>query len=168
MNVSLRHFLKTGYLGLLRTGLSADEVQAVLGPTEHFAKSFRKYRSPDIWLYGGVEVWLDQSTPQLCRGLWIERQGHGWKDEFRMPVGSVVEDWDLQPYLPRDKVENYLRHNDIPTFQPEPAKVGKQGVTVMLRHLVVRTSRITLGFDEEWRLNAFHAQPAETTSLDIL
>ena len=87
--------------------------------------------------------------------------GHGWHDAFKMPAGSVVQDWDLQPYLPRNAVEAHLRSNDIPAFQPEPKKLGKKGVIFAPRHLTVPSSGVTLCFDEEWRLNAFLARQTD-------
>lgn len=159
MNISLTRFLRTGYLGEIYVGSTAEDIQLSLGPPEAIAKSFRKQRHPDIWLYGGVEFWFDQSEMQACRSIWIERMGHGWRDEFKMPAGSLVKDWNLQPYQPRDVVEAYLRRNDIFAFQPEPKKADKNGYVFAPRNLVIPASGATLAFDEEWRLNAFLAQP---------
>jgi hypothetical protein len=94
--------------------------------------------------------------------------GHGWNDEFKMPAGFVVDDWDLQPYLPRASVEAYLRHNDIFAFQPEPKKVGKKGTIFAPRDLIVPSSGVTLSFDEEWRLNAFCARQVDSTPTNTL
>lgn len=77
MKISLAHFLQTGYLGEICVGSSSEAIQALLGPPEASAKSQRKFRQSDLWLYGGVEFWLDQSEPQACRNIWIERMGHG-------------------------------------------------------------------------------------------
>ncbi len=144
--------------GEIRCGSTGDEIQALLGPPEATAKSVRKQRYPDIWLYGGVEFWLDQSEPQACRSIWIERMGHGWKDEFKMPVNTVAEDWDLQPYMSRDAVETYLQRNSITASQPAPKKPDKNGYIFAPRNLIISASGVTLGFDEDWRLNAFHAE----------
>lgn len=167
MNISLRRFLKTGELGLLHIGLTGEEVEAILGPPENTAKTTRKFRFPNICLYGGVEVWLDQSSPQVCTGIWIESMGHGWRDEFKMPDGSVVEDWGLQPYLSREEVEGYLQQNDIAVFQPEPKKVGRKGEIFAPRHLIVRSSGVTLCFDEQWQLLGFHASLTDFVPQDI-
>ena len=69
MSISLAQFLRTGYLGEICVGSSAEDIQVSLGPPEGFAKSFRKQRNLGIWLYGGVEFWLDQSEPQTCRSI---------------------------------------------------------------------------------------------------
>ena len=131
----------------------------MLGPPEATAKSFRKHRHPDIWLYGGAEFWLDQSEPQICRNIWIERRGHGWADEFKMPANTVAEDWNLQPYMPRDAVDAYLQGNYIFASQPEPKKPDKNGYVFAPKNLVVPSSGVTLGFDEDWLLNHFLATP---------
>ena len=159
MNISLLRFLRTGCLGQARPGLAAEDIQALLGLPEATAKSRRKHRHPDIWLYGGVEFWLDQSEPQICRNIWIERMGHGWADKFKMPVKTVTEDWDLQPYMARDAVEAYLQRSSIAAFQPEPRKPDKNGYVFAPRNLVVPSSGVTLGFDENWLLNHFLAAP---------
>lgn len=158
MNISLTRFLRTGSLGEICADSSAEDIQVLLGPPEAAAKSFRKQRHPDIWLYGGVEFWLDQSETQSCRSIWIERMGHGGQNEFKMPVKTVTEDWDLLPYTPRDVVEIYLQRSGIVAFQPEPKKPDKNGYVFAPRNLVIPASGVTLGFDEEWRLNAFFAQ----------
>ncbi len=89
--------------------------------------------------------------------------GHGWKDEFKMPTGSIMEHWDLTPYSSREQVENYLQQNDIAAFQPEPKKIGKKGAIFAPRHLVVSASHVTLCFDEDWRLCAFYARDIFTS-----
>lgn len=75
-----------------------------------------------------------------------------------MPVRTVIEDWDLTPYMPRKAVETDLQRSSIIAFQPEPKKPDKNGYIFAPRKLVLPTSGISLGFDEDWRLNAFHAQ----------
>ena len=157
MNISLIRFLRTGCLGEIHCGSAGNEIRSLLGPLEATAKSIRKQRHPDIWLYGGVGFWLDQSQPQACRNIWIERMGHGWVDRFKMPANTVTEDWDLQPYMARDVVEAYLQCNRISAFQPEPKKPDKNGYVFAPRNLVVPISGVTLGFDEDWRLNHFLA-----------
>ena len=146
MNISLIRFLQTGSLGEIRVGWTVEDIQALRGPPNASAKSSRKYRYPDIWLYGGVE-------------FWIERIGHGWDKEFKMPTGFAVEDWDLLPYMPRDLVETYLKDNSIAAFQPKPKKPDKNGYVFAPRNLVVPSSGLTLGFGEDWRLNHFLAGP---------
>ena len=153
MNIALTRFLRTGCLGELRVGSPADDIQARLGPPDASAKSFRKQRHSDIWLYGGVEFWLDQSEMQACKSIWIERMGHGWQDEFKMPATTVTDDWELEPSQPRDVVEAYLQRNRIVAFQPEPKKPDKNGYIFAPRNLVVPSSGVTVGFDEDWRLN---------------
>lgn len=168
MNVSLKHFLATGHLGLLYAAMSADEIQTVLGAPDNFAKTFRRHRLPDIWLYGGVEVWLDQSASQTCRGLWIECMGHGWEGEFKMPTGSTVVEWGLLPYMPREEVENYLQQNNISYYQPEPRKVGKKGEVSASRHLIVGNSHVTVSFNDQWQLCAFHASKDNSSSTETI
>lgn len=162
MNISLTRFLRTGYFGEICSGSSSEDIQVLLGSPEASAKSFRKHRHPDIWLYGGVEFWLDQSEPQDCRSMWIERIGHGWQGGFKMPANTVTEDWGLLPYMSRDAVETYLQRdsiqrNSIAASQLEPKKPGKTGYIFASRNLVISASGVTLGFDEDWRLNALHA-----------
>lgn len=160
MKISLIRFLQAGYLGEICSGSSAEDIQVLLGTPEASAKSFRKQRYPDIWLYGGVEFWLDQSEPQACRSIWIERVGFGRRGAFKMPTNTVTEDWELTPYQPREVVEAYLQRNDIFAFQPEPKKPDKSGCIFFPRNLVISSSGVTLDFDEDWRLNAFLAQPS--------
>lgn len=159
MNISLIRFLRTGCFGEVRVGTAAEDIQVLLGPPEASAKSQRKFRYPDIWLHGGVEFWLDQSESQACRNIWIKRIGHGWQDEFRMPANAVTEDWDLLPYMPRDAVETYLQRSSVAAFQPEPTKANKNGYIFAPSNLVLPSSGVTLGFDENWLLNHFLAAP---------
>ena len=84
--------------------------------------------------------------------------GHGWKDEFKMPANTFTEDWELAPYLPRAAVETYLQCSNIVAFQPEPKKPDKNGDVFAPRKLVLPASGVSLGFDEDWRLNVFHAE----------
>ena len=162
MNISLTRFLQTGCFGDICVGSIADKIQARLGPPDGVGKSRRKFRYDDMWLYGGVEFWLDQSEPQACRSIWIERKGFGLEFEFEMPSNTVSEDWDLTPFLPRDAVEAYLQQHEIASFQPTPKKPDKNGYIFAPRKLVIPASGVSLGFDEDWRLNAFLAeQPAQ-------
>ena len=159
MNISIIRFLRTGYMGEIRVGWAAEDIQALLGSPDGIGKSRRKFRYADMWLYGGVEFWLDQSEPQACRNIWIERMGHGWVGEFKMPANTVTEDWDLQTYMARDAVEAYLQGNHISAFQPEPKKPDKNGYVFAPRNLVVPSSGVILGFDENWLLNHLLAAP---------
>ena len=58
----------------------------------------------------------------------------------------------------RGTVEAYLQHNAISAFQPEPKKADKNGYIFAPRNLVVPTSGVSIGFDEDWWLNSFYAQ----------
>ncbi len=158
MKISLTRFLQTGCFGEILVGAAADEIQALLGLPDEVGKSWRKFRYADLWLYGSVEFWLDQSEPQACSNIWIERKGFGLESKFEMPANTVTEDGDLQPYMACDAVEAYLQQHEIASFQPAPKKPDKNGYVFAPRKLIIPASGVSLGFDEDWRLNAFHAE----------
>jgi hypothetical protein len=105
MKVSLRRLLATGEFGDLRSGMSGQEVRSLLGEPDGMGNTSRKYRRPNIYLYGTVEFWFQRQAPY---GLYSVFWESGDKGAFRLPETCVVEDWDFTPALHFEQVEDYL------------------------------------------------------------
>jgi hypothetical protein len=59
VQLSLVQFLRTGNLGPIRLGMTAVEVEAVLGKPDATGNTSRKHRWPSVWRYGDVEFGFD-------------------------------------------------------------------------------------------------------------
>jgi hypothetical protein len=149
MRVSLERFLRTGRLGDLEAGMSAEQVRALLGEPDAVGGTSRKYTRPCVWLYGSAEVYFRQQPPHdFLAVLWDA----GEKGPFRLPAHCIIEDWTLLPGMARPMVESSLRNMHLAGVEVhEPP----QTLTAML----VLSSGVQISFDEYGRLYSIHSGP---------
>jgi hypothetical protein len=110
MIVSLRDFLMTGRFGDLHSGLSPEEVVILLGSPDAWGGTSSRYRKPSIYLYGSVEIYFTQQSPQTLTGIFWDASEKGL---FSMGEAVNCSDWDLLPDMPYPDVENYLHKNEV-------------------------------------------------------
>ena len=133
MRPSLLDFLKTGAIGELRLGLTADEVLALLGLPDDVGGTSRKYPRPSVYVFGSVEVFFTQSRPARCVGLWWYAHRGPFRLAATQPDGQL-----LSPGMRREEVEARLTNAGLTFHAPAheegiaPTRVLASGVTVVL------------------------------------
>jgi len=85
---TLEQFLRTGELGPIHPGMTADEVAAVLGPTPDISMA----KHPLILRYGGLQLSFirgDKSSPRRLTliGLYF------WPNPLPLPPAATPTDW---------------------------------------------------------------------------
>jgi hypothetical protein len=119
MNVSLKHFLQTGSLGLLHLGMSAQEVLDLLGPPDYGDVTFQDEQSGGTWQYGTFGISFGDEYNQL-EGLasieWTPVLG-----EPRLPSSCDIEDWDITAEMKPLEIKTYLRNTGL-KFHYQSAK----------------------------------------------
>lgn len=111
MRVSLNALLFTGFLGDLRLGMTKNEVQALLGEPDYWGGGSRRYKEPNIWVYGTVELYFNDERPRRFTGwLW-----EAWdKGAFGLGRQAEVADWAFEPGMAFHAVQEYLNERDLP------------------------------------------------------
>lgn len=138
MRSSFSDFLRWGHLGVVHTGMTAEQVKSALGPAESEGGTSRKYNVPSILKYGDLEVILDRSHPQICTSLYIELPRDGTTPE--LPVGCRLPDWNLTSKLDQPAVVEYLQAIGV-AF--ETSVVGSAETRIVIADSVVQ-----IHFDE--------------------
>ncbi len=82
-----------------------DEVRQTLGEPDAVGGMSRKYKEPNIWLYGMVEVYFSHERPALCTGVFWDAVDKG---RFRLVGTTSEEDWPWLPLMPYAEIEQWL------------------------------------------------------------
>ena len=118
MNVSLRKFLQTGYLGQLHLGMSAQDILDLIGrpDTGSLASNGESTQSGS---YGNFDFsfWnLSPSASGLSNIKWNALEGNA-----RLPAAWILEDWGITADMQPVEVKTYLKDNGLP-FQKRSSK----------------------------------------------
>jgi hypothetical protein len=110
MRISLERFLRTGQFGALTSGMSSDQIRALLGEPDAVGCASEKHRHPTCWLYGSVELhFRHQHAYDLVSIFWDAAE----KGPVRLPAHCIVADWTLASGMARPEVEFWLRDREI-------------------------------------------------------
>jgi hypothetical protein len=149
MKISLRRFLQTGLLGELHPGLTKEQVVELLGVPEVTGGTSRRYRHPQIYKYGCLEIYFRRQLPYDVVGLFVD--GELEHTAFTFGPSVEVEDWELQPKARRADVEAYLAASEI--------RIGelRRNPTEIVLVALESTVPVRLTFDENEELISISA-----------
>ncbi len=131
MEVSIDQFLKTGAIGNLHLGMTADEVRDLLGLPDDVGGTSRRHPRPSIYVYGSIEL-FSRSRPAQCHGLWW----YAHRGVFRLRADEGGGQF-LLPGIQRPEVEARLKSAallfECPPHREEiaPTLVLASGVTAV-------------------------------------
>lgn len=144
MKIDLKHFLETGEFGVIRLGMTRQQINEVLGTPRHWGPQDLKDTS-EIWKYGSIEFYF----PRRGDELWMIYTDHlnplTGDDHFQL------ENWILSPELTLEAAEKHLTEAGI-AFTREKSRAVEL-ITFKL------TSSVCLVFeqvDNTHLLNAFY------------
>ncbi len=124
MEVSIEQFLKTGAIGNLHLGMTADEVRDLLGTPDDVGGTSRRYPRPSIYVYGSTKLFFSRSRPARCHSLWW----YAHRGVFRL-AGDGAGEQLLSPGMQRPEVEARLKSAEL-MFECPP---HQEGIAPMLR-----------------------------------
>lgn len=150
MRISLERLLRTGQMGDLTLGMSAEQVRALLGEPDAFGSISRKYPRPCVWLYGSVELYFRQKAPHDLRAVFWDAKEKG---PLRLPAHCVVEDWALSSAMARSDIESWLQSIHLAVVKAHSPPASPTTVLVL-------SSGVNLTFDERERLYSVYTSPA--------
>lgn len=132
---SLVEFLKTGYLGDLRGGLSEDQVHDILGPPESTARS----RSKIIWKYGSLQLVFYRSEPEGVRRL-ITIGLYPRGASLDLPAPVKLEDWSPDAGMTSEDFRQFIEQA-APELMDTASRIPAD-------HMMELRSSARVGFDE--------------------
>jgi hypothetical protein len=150
MRVSLERLLRTGQLGDLTPGMSAEQVHALLGEPDAVGGTSRQHHRPSVWLYGSIELYFRQESPYDFHAVFWDAAEKG---PLRLPTRCVIEDWELSPGMALPEVDAWMRRRDIAVVEVD---IPPESPTTVL----VLSSGVRITFDERERLYALYAAEA--------
>lgn len=104
--VSLKELMLTGVFAGLLPGISRQEVLRRLGEPDTVGGTSRKHKTPTVYLYGSVEIYVVKARSHHYMGAFWDAHGKG---EFRFSSRYLLADWDLQPGDSLAKVETCIQ-----------------------------------------------------------
>lgn len=110
LTISLDSLLRTGNFGELRSGMSKEEVTALLGSPDRAGVTLRKSKTPRIFVYGPIELWFEATAPHGLTSLWWEADERG---SLSVPKPCQIQDWAFTPDWTQEQVELYLNEHGI-------------------------------------------------------
>ncbi|MEO7714958.1 MAG: hypothetical protein ABIY70_02040, partial [Capsulimonas sp.] len=99
MSVSLKELLRTGVFAGIQPGTPKQQLLDLLGEPDYVGGTSRKYRRPQILVYGSVELYLDHATRDQFVSVFWDAEAKG---EFRFSSRVEVLDWEWKPGMTRE------------------------------------------------------------------
>lgn len=120
IQVSLSEYLKTGRLGLIRRGVSQEQVLDLLGPPEDEMVDKTHGKSP-VWLYGSIELGFNIPDATTSSLNYIQIQYPDENGRFKGAQNVVLRDDDFHPEgATVEAFADFARRNDIEFRQITP------------------------------------------------